>query len=317
MRALVLSGGGSKGSFQAGVLRTILDNEPNTDYDIYAGVSVGALNCSKLATGPLAEVLPELEDVWLKKVKGSHSVWRHHLWYYVLAGMISIAFFIVAGFISFIFNGPQWLTTVFGIFALVSFIIPWIALTRTHSIYRTEPLRKLIEETLDLDALKNGGKRLRVGAVSFTTGEYRTVDEHNEHIIDWVMASSAFPIFFPRIPMLGQYWGDGGITDVSPLKDAIEAGATEVDIILASSTKPGYYHGLPGVLKQISRDLDVMQSEILRNDLEVHCMHANIKVRVFMPEGPLTSNPLSFEPERIRRMYEEGKRVAEKTLKKS
>ena len=48
MRALVLSGGGSKGAYQSGALKYIL-GEQEVKYDIFCGVSVGAINCAYLS----------------------------------------------------------------------------------------------------------------------------------------------------------------------------------------------------------------------------------------------------------------------------
>lgn len=48
MKALVLSGGGSKGSFQCGALSYIL-GEKQVKYDILCGISVGAINCAFLS----------------------------------------------------------------------------------------------------------------------------------------------------------------------------------------------------------------------------------------------------------------------------
>lgn len=48
MRALVLSGGGSKGAYQCGALQHIL-GELQIKYDAFCGVSVGAINCAFLA----------------------------------------------------------------------------------------------------------------------------------------------------------------------------------------------------------------------------------------------------------------------------
>jgi NTE family protein len=56
MRALVLSGGGSKGAFQAGALEYIMGVQC-IKYDIYCGVSVGALNAALLAMHPTGEEL--------------------------------------------------------------------------------------------------------------------------------------------------------------------------------------------------------------------------------------------------------------------
>lgn len=314
MKALVLSGGGSKGAFQVGVLRYLVDNE-HVEYDIYAGSSVGALNGSQCACGPLSETLESLEDVWLNQVKGNQSIWRHHLWYYILIGISIISAFTIGGFLSFIFNAPKWLTILFGVLAVASVYIPYFSLNHTHSIYTTDPLRKLIERNLDLDKLRSNGKLLRVGAVSFTTGEYRSATEKADNIIDWIMASSSFPVFFPPTQIEGQYWTDGGVTNIVPLSDVLEAGATEVDIILASPPDAGFYYGLPGIPQQLMRDLDIMSTEIQRNDLQARINGRDIKIRIFKPEKPLTDNSLSFDPTSIRAMYEEGKRIAEKTVK--
>lgn len=54
MKALVLSGGGSKGAYQAGALKHIL-GELQVNYDIFCGVSVGAINCAFLSMFPSGE----------------------------------------------------------------------------------------------------------------------------------------------------------------------------------------------------------------------------------------------------------------------
>lgn len=66
MRALVLSGGGSRGAYQIGALRRLLVEE-RRDYEILAGVSVGALNAGFLAhasAGKLAERFVDLDRLW-------------------------------------------------------------------------------------------------------------------------------------------------------------------------------------------------------------------------------------------------------------
>jgi NTE family protein len=66
MRALVLSGGGSKGAYQAGALKHIL-GERNVVYDAFCGVSVGAINCAFLSmfhSGQEQESAHTLADMW-------------------------------------------------------------------------------------------------------------------------------------------------------------------------------------------------------------------------------------------------------------
>ncbi len=66
MRALVLSGGGSKGAYQVGALKHIL-GERNVTYDAFCGVSVGAINCAFLSMfkmGQEQDAILNLTDMW-------------------------------------------------------------------------------------------------------------------------------------------------------------------------------------------------------------------------------------------------------------
>ena len=66
-RALVLSGGGAKGSFELGVVDYLV-NDLKIDFQVICGVSTGALNASILSQGKgydgLKEKLEELKKVW-------------------------------------------------------------------------------------------------------------------------------------------------------------------------------------------------------------------------------------------------------------
>lgn len=57
-RVLIMSGGGSKGAFQAGVVEQL--NRDNWDPDAVAGISVGALNGVMVATGQSDKLI----DIW-------------------------------------------------------------------------------------------------------------------------------------------------------------------------------------------------------------------------------------------------------------
>jgi NTE family protein len=68
--ALVLSGGGAKGSFQVGVLDYLL-NEKKMDFDIICGVSVGSLNASMVAQGDF----PKLLELW-EGIKSNRDIYK-------------------------------------------------------------------------------------------------------------------------------------------------------------------------------------------------------------------------------------------------
>ena len=302
MKALVLGGGGRKAAVQIGCIRHLLDAE-NIDYDIYTGISAGSLNASILASGPLKETLPKLEKIWLEDIKGNHSIWKHHLWYYIFFGICLIIFFVICTLISFLFDFNKLITVSFVLLSLISLYVPYYSLRKTKSIYKTEPLRELITKNLDIELLKSSGKKLKVGAICYETGEYHSVDENNDKIIDWIMASSAFPIFFPMVEIDGKHWTDPGIVNVASLYDAIALGATEIDIIICNTIDPGIQNKL-GLPYQFERTLDLMSAEILSNDIIICRSHANI--RIFMPSTSLGASSLNFDPDKITKMRDIG-----------
>ncbi|HLW33038.1 MAG TPA: patatin-like phospholipase family protein, partial [Aequorivita sp.] len=55
MRALVISGGGSKGAFAGGVAQYLID-EMNLDYDLFVGTSTGSLLISHLALDKVSKI---------------------------------------------------------------------------------------------------------------------------------------------------------------------------------------------------------------------------------------------------------------------
>ena len=69
-RALAMSGGGSKGSYEAGVLWGMYFNSPNKEdfaYDVSTGVSAGAINTGAVALfapGDEENMLTFLSDQW-------------------------------------------------------------------------------------------------------------------------------------------------------------------------------------------------------------------------------------------------------------
>ncbi len=77
MRALVLSGGGSRGAYQAGVIFHLLA-ERGVEYDVITGTSVGALNGAFLAMyghGEGKRAAEDLKALWW--AISDRKVWRH------------------------------------------------------------------------------------------------------------------------------------------------------------------------------------------------------------------------------------------------
>jgi NTE family protein len=277
MRALVQSGGGSKGAFQVGVLKHLL-SDLNINYDIFCGVSVGAINASYLAMFSGVDQKQAYE--------GLYKLW-------------------------FELSTP-------------SVYKRWFPFGRLHglwktSMYNTSPLRDLILNNLNASSVRVSGKQLRIGAASLTTGEYKIFDQNCENLVDAVMASSAFPVMFAPVQMENQLWIDGGVREVTPIKTAIDAGATEIDIILTGPQRNALsFPSKPSSLDVGVRCLDIMNNEIIADDLRLAEMYnllvdagkapgkKKVTFRMFQPKVEPHDNPLDFSHGPIMKMMEQG-----------
>ncbi len=313
----VLSGGGSKGSFQLGVICKLKELEPELEYDGFAGTSVGALLSAMFSQGNLADMCEFGKDVWFNKIKGNKSIWKQRLFKWLILSGIGILILFGGTIVAFFTSAPMWLTAVLGTLWLASLSIPFVILQSVKSIYDSSPLKKLVYKNFDPEKTKAQGKKLIVGAVSWKKGQFETADENNPDIKDWVLASSAFPIFLDNINInINKSWyTDGGLRDSIPLKSAIDAGAKDIDVVLASPITFEEDDNMPNLIGQLMRTLDIMSNEIFIADLvDVAELHPEVKIRIFMPEKSLLDNSLQFKPETLRYMFEEGQKAALKPL---
>jgi NTE family protein len=276
MKALVLSGGGSHGAYQVGVLRALAEARCE-DYRLICGVSVGALNAAFLAQhefGELEYAVDELAKFW--RTITTKSIYRTR----------------TLGVLSALWN---------------------------PSVFDSRPLQKLVRGMFDAGKIEASGKLLRLGAVCWETGEYRSVNERTEPLVEWILASSSYPVFFLPIKIDGLNWSDGGLRHVTPIADAFEAGATEIDAIVCEDTeKIGLWSAdgksaLPGYFE---RGFSVVMKELARNDLQVVGVgnpyakavrpYDNCKVRVIEPSVELAGSSLTFDPKDIATNMELG-----------
>lgn len=311
----VLSGGGSKGAFELGVICKLKELEPDLEYEGFAGISVGALLSAMFSQGNLADMCEFGKELWFKKIKGNKSIWKHRFFKWLIIAGVGILLLFGGTIVAFFLAAPMWVTALIGTAWLASLSLPYIVLQSVKSIYDSSPLKKLVYENFDPEKTKVAGKKLIVGAVSWKKGLCDTATETNPDIKDWVLASSAFPLFLDNIKINGMWYTDGGLRDILPLKNAIEAGAKDIDVILASPLTIEEDNNMPHLIGQLMRTLDIMSNEELRNDLiQVAELHPDVKIRVFVPTAPLTNDSLQFDAESLRYMFEEGQKAALKPL---
>lgn len=188
------------------------------------------------------------------------------------------------------------------------------------SVYDSSPLLKWISSGLDKQAVQDSGRKVRVGAVAWDTGEYYMATEMDPDLDKWVAASSSFPVFLLPVEIDGRMWSDGGLRNVTPLGEAIRLGATEIDVIMCSNPdRPSNWkvegkHALPDYAL---RAVDIMGDEIIRADLKecglkndiakLDDSYKNIKIRLLQPQQTFNiSSSLDFDPKNVEMLLQIG-----------
>jgi len=197
-RALVLSGGGVKGAFEAGAIYHLVVQR-GCDFGEFSGVSVGALNAVFLAQAQEASDANESQAKLVDQSEALVSLWQS-----------------LRSSHDFARNRPL-ATLRFGLFGL-------------DSLVDFTPLRHLEDNNISPKKLKQG-RPVRIGVVSFDDGQYHEIlskprlsTERKVNFLEYLYASSIPPVFgrLPRIAAgdpanaLNQF-ADGGLRHITPV----------------------------------------------------------------------------------------------------
>jgi NTE family protein len=289
-RALVLSGGGSKGAFEVGALSYLLERG-NFDFQIVTGTSVGALNAAYLGQArnhrELRELGQELKQLWLK-IKGNSDLFQSGIF------------------------GNLW------------------RLLFHNTLYNPLGLKRLIYDKIVPARLFHSRIVVKVTVVSFESGELLCVDSRRPELqpdfLSYVLASASIPFFFPPVSIAGHHWYDGGLRDLTPLSAAIKESPDEIVVITTFPVNPSLQPVLPSskpgsALKVILRTMEILLSEISVNDLQLaqainkawwrYPGKKPIPIRIIAPPKPLTGDSLNFDAGQIRTNLTAGYEAAQ------
>jgi NTE family protein len=103
-----------------------------------------------------------------------------------------------------------------------------LARTRTH-LHDSEPLRRLLEETLPVGLIEELAVRFQCVAAS--------IERASEHwftagpVVDAVLASASVPGLLPPVELDGEHFLDGGIVNSIPVGRAVALGARTVYVL--------------------------------------------------------------------------------------
>lgn len=184
------------------------------------------------------------------------------------------------------------------------------------SFFDSRRLHERVRDSLDPQAMRRSGKEFRCGATSMTTGGYRIFDQNDPHVVEAVIASSAFQAFLTPVAFDGEVWSDGGPRSITPIQSAIDAGADE--IIVSVSSREGVYLSTPRTaLDHVLKTLEILIDNVMVQDLETvnrvnRLVEAGvsdkriIKTTLIQPSHDLDADPLVFESSQFKRIQRQG-----------
>lgn len=267
--ALVLSGGGARGAFQAGVVRALYEITSQCNrleiFRTIAGVSAGSINVSILASqaDQLDKATQKLCEVW-------RNLQAEDVFKTDYTSVTRNAFKLMRG------------VSLGGISAKLRPI--------AVGLLNTAPLRELLSQSIEFDKIEDNITKGLLDAVSVSATDYSTslgvsfvqgkqplkvwqtanrTAVISKLTVDHVMASSAIPLFFPPIEVEGRYYGDGCLRNTAPLSPAVHLGAEKILVIGVRRWRPIDLAKAPVLQPSMGRVLSVLTNAIFMDAIEV------------------------------------------------
>jgi NTE family protein len=266
---LVLTGGGARGAYQAGVLYGVSKLVPKGffPFPIISGISAGSINAAFLACskGSFQESAKRLWDIWW-------NLKSEQVFLQSKKGFVSMALRVLANIALGHRLKSQW----------------------PESLLDNSPLQELLTRIIDADAIdsriKSGDLQgVCLSATNFTTGLNTNFFEAHEQIEPWlgknhiaiktrldaqhVMASAAIPLIFRLVEIENSYYGDGSTRVAFPIAPAVRLGADRIvaiDMRFSQSTaakRVDRYEHYPQLGEIFASLLEALFSDALDQDL--------------------------------------------------
>lgn len=295
MKALVISGGGSKGAFAGGVAQYLIEQEGKS-YDMFLGTSTGSLLVPHLAVHDIGK----LYDIFT-------NVSQKHIF--------SINPFITRS------KGDRDYVTINFFNTLIQFI------KRKRTFGESKNLRRNIkrnftkEEYNKIKATKQDVV-VTVSNLSKNRVEYKSINDFDyEEFCDWIWVSCNYIPFMSLAQVNGFDYADGGLGCVIPIREAIKRGATEVDAIVLESENLEYNKALGKNPFSLMINLyGYLLDQVEKGDIAIGKLAAknkNIKLNIYYTPTKLTENSLIFNRDLMIKWWEEGFNYAKtKSIKK-
>jgi len=265
--ALILSGGGARAAYQAGVARAISEFLPAgsaSPFAIICGTSAGAINAASLAAGArdFGRAANTLCGVWSKLSVG--DIYRADA-----AHLLQTAWHVVRS------------------------VLPRADRKRLVGLLDNTPLAQLLEREIHFPSIAQSISAGALEALTITASSYQTgmsvsfcmggpsmeLWERSQRIgvraeigVPHLLASSAIPVVFPPTRIGEDYFGDGAIRQMAPTAPALHLGADRILVVGAARTgtptAPGDSCDPPSLAQIGSHVLASIFTDALGTDLE-------------------------------------------------
>ncbi|CAI8414326.1 MAG: Uncharacterised protein [Polaribacter sejongensis] len=287
-KALVISGGGSKGAFAGGVAQYLMKEE-NKEYDIYIGTSTGSLMVSHLALGRLND---------LKKI-------------YTNVNQKSI-----------FSNNPFKIKKIAGekVISIRHLNTLWNFINGRKTFGESKNLRNLIKRKITQEMyteIREKNKEVVVTVSNLTTNqiEYKSINDCTyADFCDWIWGSCNYVPFMSVLEKDNCQYADGGFGSLVPIREAILRGATEIDAIILE-TEVTQINRLPAKnpFSLLFDVFDFMLTHVERHNITIGKLAAKnkgIKLNLYYTPTILTTNSLVFDEILMRKWWKSGYQYA-------
>jgi predicted patatin/cPLA2 family phospholipase len=293
MKALVISGGGAKGAWAGGFVEYLV-RQQGKQWDVLVGSSTGSLLVPMIAI-----------NAW-DSLKKAYTTSKQ-------ADIFSNCPF-------FIHKSQDGFKATFNhLRILLQFIQGRKTLGESRS------LKQLIQRTFTEDKwheLHSSGKEVIVTVSNLTHSvvEYKYARDCNyEDFCDWIWMSCNMVPFMSLGEMNGVEYADAGFGNPIPIQEAINLGATEIDVIVLQPrhqiiTSPTTTNAFMLMLKTFN----FMQHQLAIDDIQMSLAESRLsgnKIRLIHTPDELTDNSFIFDPDQMHSWWDMGFAHAEKSFK--
>jgi len=284
MRALVISGGGSKGAFAGGVAQYLLE-ERGHQYDLLLGTSTGSLLIPHLALGNVKKIYSIYTNVSMKRIFNINP---------------------------FLVKKRDGIDTV----SINHFNVLLQFFKKRRTFGESYKLRKFIKRNFTLsefNQLKASQCNIVVTVTNISRNEveYKAIKDFDyEDFCDWIWISCNYIPFMSLVSKGGSEYGDGGFSNLVPIREAIERGATEIDVVILETEVQTAARTIGKNPFSLMVDLfATLLDQVEKHDITIGKLAAtakNVKLNLYYTPTQLTDNALIFNKVKMKQWWKEG-----------